>query len=242
MTDLHDLPQETLRRLPKSARAPALQLYAVLLGEIRSGELAPGRVITYAELVSRHRANCVVVSGALQLLRHDGLVETRPRLGTRIVVEGETWAVPGQDEDMPLAVYVEKEMRRRLAGRVYPPDTRIPILALLAEEFGVSVMTVRTGLSPLFDAGFLITKGHKQDGTKVTRRVDRTPRADLLTLAERPADLLGKLYPAWGEAKTLADWSRDKRCAVPYGTLKARIIDHGWPVKRAITTPRRTRP
>lgn len=39
-----------------------------------------------------------------------------------------------------------------------------------------------------------------------------------------------------GETKTIAEWSRDERCAVSPGTFKGRIVQ-GWNMKDAFTTP-----
>lgn len=49
------------------------------------------------------------------------------------------------------------------------------------------------------------------------------------------------LLTAFGETKTLAQWSRDPRCQVKYHTLKCRINKYGWEAERAITTPTRHR-
>ncbi|WP_399932197.1 GntR family transcriptional regulator [Streptomyces kanamyceticus] len=217
-------------------------LYKALRCEIERGDLEPGRVVTYSEICARIAGDpgrfpwngYSVVACALWLLRREGLVETRPRLGTRIIVEGETWAVAGRDASEPLAVHIERVMRHRLADQVYPPNTRIPTLHLLAEEFGVSVKTVRNGLEALFEEGLLLAT---HPGTYVTARTGQVPREKLLCLAERPAARRGMEYVAWGEPKTLADWVRDPRCVVPYRCLKARFLEHKWPLKRAMTTP-----
>lgn len=46
------------------------------------------------------------------------------------------------------------------------------------------------------------------------------------------------LYKAFGEEKTLPEWSRDRRCKVCLATLRTRIWDLRWrSVQRAITLP-----
>lgn len=40
---------------------------------------------------------------------------------------------------------------------------------------------------------------------------------------------------AFGETKTIAEWSRDIRCLVSYTALRARINDRGWNAETAIT-------
>lgn len=44
---------------------------------------------------------------------------------------------------------------------------------------------------------------------------------------------------AFGETKSLAEWAEDKRCAVSYPTLSARIGVYGWDTEQAIVTPAR---
>ncbi len=42
---------------------------------------------------------------------------------------------------------------------------------------------------------------------------------------------------AWGETKTIAQWSKDPRCVVEYHTLRYRLQKAFWPAEKAITTP-----
>lgn len=44
---------------------------------------------------------------------------------------------------------------------------------------------------------------------------------------------------AFGERKTLSQWSRDVRCAVPLSALRARVVIFGWPIELALTKPSR---
>lgn len=44
-----------------------------------------------------------------------------------------------------------------------------------------------------------------------------------------------KKYRYNGEAMTITDWS--KKLGIPYHTLRKRIVDNGWPIEEAITTP-----
>ncbi len=41
---------------------------------------------------------------------------------------------------------------------------------------------------------------------------------------------------AFGETKTLLDWSRDQRCVVSYSALQLRIRKCKWPAEKAIST------
>lgn len=47
---------------------------------------------------------------------------------------------------------------------------------------------------------------------------------------------------AWGETKTVAEWSRDSRCLVSYHTLTARVRKAGMTVEEALTAPLYLRP
>lgn len=44
-----------------------------------------------------------------------------------------------------------------------------------------------------------------------------------------------KIAEAFGEIKTLTEWSKDSRCVVAYGTLRRRIDKFGWPPEEALT-------
>lgn len=44
-----------------------------------------------------------------------------------------------------------------------------------------------------------------------------------------------RLFLAWGEERTVRQWSQDVRCMVTHATLKRRLIDEGWDAERALT-------
>jgi len=46
-----------------------------------------------------------------------------------------------------------------------------------------------------------------------------------------------KFYKAFGESKTLFEWSKDKRCKPSYKMLWQRVEIHGWNIEEAITKP-----
>jgi hypothetical protein len=46
-----------------------------------------------------------------------------------------------------------------------------------------------------------------------------------------------KFYTAFGEKKTLFQWSKDDRCKVSYKMLWQRVEIHGWDIKKAVTKP-----
>jgi len=43
---------------------------------------------------------------------------------------------------------------------------------------------------------------------------------------------------AFGETKTLIEWSEDPRCPVSIHALRLRLDRRGWPAEKAITTPK----
>jgi hypothetical protein len=49
-----------------------------------------------------------------------------------------------------------------------------------------------------------------------------------------PAADRTRLWEAWGEERTCADWARDERCAVGEETLRQRLYRLGWPPEEAI--------
>jgi hypothetical protein len=49
-----------------------------------------------------------------------------------------------------------------------------------------------------------------------------------------------ELFPCYGEAKTILDWTQDARCQVPADTFRQRL-KRGWSVRSAIETSARTR-
>lgn len=47
-----------------------------------------------------------------------------------------------------------------------------------------------------------------------------------------------KLLTAFGETKTMIEWSEDTRCSVSYDTLQCRVSQYGWPIEKAISLPK----
>ncbi|MEW2302126.1 GntR family transcriptional regulator [Streptomyces sp. NPDC006655] len=242
MPDL-ELSDRITQWLPRHGLEHVQRLYQELRDEIERGALPPGHIVTHPELerrvVALRHGAWPVVTCTLRLLATDGLVETRPHLGMRVAVEGETWTVAGRAEREPLGVFVERIVRNRLAEGTYPPHTRIPSRQVLADEFGVSDRTIGTGLQPLVTAGLLVVSDCRKAGIRVSGLVRTTPRADLLRLSGGSTRLCPRStkYPLGEASRTLAEWSRDARCVVSYSVLKARVRGLGWDLTRAMTTP-----
>lgn len=56
------------------------------------------------------------------------------------------------------------------------------------------------------------------------------------TLEQANNKSTNRLITAFGETKTLAEWSRDSRCVICYNALKQRI-NYKWEPEKAITLP-----
>jgi len=178
---LQELPMTISRYLTEPARHRVLLLYTTVRTDITSGALPPGRILTYPDLESRFRPRMTTreVSGALWLLREDGLVETKVGLGTRVRVEGQEWTRP--EAGLTQVVHIEKALRTRLADGIYPVGAPWPARRALAAEFGVSVTTIHKAQAPLFMNGYLASASpHRRAGAQVTDLVARTPREVLL--------------------------------------------------------------
>jgi hypothetical protein len=44
-------------------------------------------------------------------------------------------------------------------------------------------------------------------------------------------------FTAFGETKSVIDWSKDERCIVKESTLRTRVIKHKWSGEKALTAP-----
>jgi hypothetical protein len=49
------------------------------------------------------------------------------------------------------------------------------------------------------------------------------------------------LVDAFGERKTLVEWTEDARCAVTFGVLRNRLVKWKWDAEKAIATPARAK-
>ncbi|WP_405824365.1 GntR family transcriptional regulator [Streptomyces sp. NBC_00838] len=160
------------------------------------------------------------------------MTEARAHIGTRIVLlTGESWS-PASEESH--SRFIEKTVRGRLADGVYAPGSPFPSLRWLAEEFGVSVATVRIGLHPLKKTKILDIVGNR---TFVSGRVLQLDRDSLLECSP-VAHRRGAFLSAHGESKCLNSWAKDPRCAVDFDVLKTRVVVYGWDLERALAQPK----
>src|SRR5579863_10471559 len=73
-------------KLPEAASGLADEAYVVVRERILRGELAIGQVISRRKIAAELGMSFLPVSEALLRLEHDGLLESRPRAGTRVRV------------------------------------------------------------------------------------------------------------------------------------------------------------
>ncbi|MFG3026659.1 GntR family transcriptional regulator [Streptomyces sp. NPDC048254] len=210
-------------------------VHASVTHRVKQGEWPPGHVFTWPQVSEEFGVRIRAVGYAMQLLRYEKVVEARPHIGTRVVLlTGESWSPPGE-ERRSHAHFIEKAVRGRLADDVYRPGSLFPSLSCLAEEFGVSVATVRSGLRALKEANILEAVGNT--GTFVTDRV-RQLNLDALLECSPASRERGEPISACGESKSLHAWSKDPRCVVTFDVLKTRVIIYGWDLKRALESPK----
>jgi DNA-binding transcriptional regulator YhcF (GntR family) len=148
----HQRVTRAARHLSGGQRRRGEHLAVKLRAAIVEGCLAPGFRFSHVEVQQRHQEPPTIVTYALARLQADGLVEVRPRLGYRVAIPYERWSPPG---GVPHAEHIERTLRQRIASGPYRPGLKLPTLDALADEFGVSVSTVRTAMRHLKDDGMV---------------------------------------------------------------------------------------
>ncbi|WP_210581993.1 GntR family transcriptional regulator [Streptomyces sp. GESEQ-4] len=218
----------------------AQQLTRIIRTRIETREWPPGHVFTYPQLAEEfsgmHLVQEVVVR-AVRPLREEGLVETRPGVGMRVVIEGESWRPANGQSDLPHDEYIETVLRERLHKNIYRPGEQFPTIRVLAEEFGVSGATVSKALRALQGQGILEVRN--SNARFVSRALAEIPAEDLLRPPVRRKSG-GKKLPAFGERRTLVEWAWDPRCLVDCSVLRSRY-SVGWDLEKAMQTPKTIR-
>jgi DNA-binding GntR family transcriptional regulator len=215
----------------------------ILRARIADGTWPPGHVFTWPQIIEEFSLHfwdvSYVLSPVLRKMRIDGLIESRPYVGVRVVIEGETWSPPAAYAEMPHDEYIEIVLRERLRDGlkgegIYRPGEQFSPLVDLAEEFGVSPATVRKATTPLKRQKILVLVGTNR--TYVASDLAKFSTDELLkpSVRRRPGRM--KLE-AFGESLTLAEWARHPRCQVDRTVLHTRYVS-GWGLENALTTPK----
>ncbi|MFJ8158404.1 GntR family transcriptional regulator [Streptomyces sp. NPDC094468] len=229
---------------PAFSRVRALreQIDASLRTRISDGTWPPGHRFGRAELAAEFGLSnggvTEALSPVLRALREEGLTESRPNIGLRVTVPGQTWQAPAGYENTPLDEYIEIQLRRRLRdgrhGRgKYRPGAPFPTQDLLADEFGVSAATVRRATKDLAAEGIVVGRTRKYISDKLAQLSDEEIVKEPTRRKPGKAPLV-----AFREWKTLANWVRDERCRVN-GTVLYACYSEGWHLEAALTTPLR---
>ncbi|MEV0472117.1 GntR family transcriptional regulator [Streptomyces prunicolor] len=214
-----------------------------LRARIANGIWPPGHPFSWAQLVEEFSLNLwdvgAILSPVLRGIRLDGLIESRPYIGCRVVIEGGSWSPPAEYADLPHDEYIERILRERLHDGLngkgfYRPGEQFPPLAHLAEEFGVSPATVRKATNPLKHQTILVLVGTNR--TYVALDLAKFSTEELLTPSGRRKPGRTKLE-AFGELHTLAEWSRHHRCRVDLKVLYSRY-EKGWDLEKALAKPK----
>ncbi|MBT2412078.1 GntR family transcriptional regulator [Streptomyces sp. ISL-12] len=223
--------------LADTRREQARQLTNILRRRIETREWPPGHTFSHAELVNEFslgiHAICKVAVPAVRTLREEGLLESRPRLGIRIRIEGESWNADDEHPGIPHDVHIEKILREHLHRGIYRPGEQFPPIFVLAEEFGVSAATIRKALRPMQKQGLLEVRNTNK--RYVSAAVVDVSSEELLHIPPRRNPGKAKLL-AFGEKRSLAEWAKDSRCTVSYKVLYSRYY-LGWDLEKALRTP-----
>jgi DNA-binding GntR family transcriptional regulator len=119
-----------------------------------------------------------VAAEAIKLLKAEGIVETRRRVGSRPKAAGRGWASP---DGVPQRVHIARTIKNRIDTGAYPSGALLPKLEALAREFDVSPTVTSEALRPLKEDGLLRNRAFK--GIVVTGKQDHSPVA-----SDQPTD------------------------------------------------------
>lgn len=230
----------TKKPIPAHLRARSEQIDASLRSRISHGTWPAGHRFSWHGLTEEFELSGwdvgQVLSPVLRAMRNEGLIESRPYIGMRVAVPGETWKVPPEYGAMPLDEYMEVQLRKRLRdGRdgkgTYRPGEPFPTLDDLAEEFGVSVSTAVKATRALKAEGLIVGTTKKQ----IANKLAGLPDEEIIKKPTRRKPGKSRLL-AFGEWKTFNAWTHDSRCQVTGKVLHSRYV-LGWHLEKALTTP-----
>ncbi|MEU8868642.1 GntR family transcriptional regulator [Streptomyces umbrinus] len=175
---MRDDPKDVPRRVREVRVHPSEKFAATLRKEIADGTWALGAVRRSGDLGRRFGTTPHMISTTVQLLREEGLVETRAGGGGGIAPCGTT---PSRWQQVAHRDNIGNTVRQRISDGIYRVGQLLPSVALLGKEFGVATSTISLALRPLKDEGILSNAGPTaQYGTVVATRIpsDSCPQPD----------------------------------------------------------------
>jgi DNA-binding FadR family transcriptional regulator len=221
----------------------AVRIDTTLRTRIENGTWPPGHTFSWPQLAEEFSLTNTevtrILAPVLRGMRLDGLIESRRYVGVRVVVEGKPWSPPPGYSNLPHDEYIETILRKRLKDGLrkeglYRPGEQFTPLADLAEEFGVSIATIRKAVKPLKQQGILVLVNTNR--THISPDLAQFTDEELLRPPARRKPGKTKLR-AFGESRPLAEWARDPRCKVTHRVLFTRYVS-GWDLETALTAPR----
>lgn len=232
--------KSTRRLRPAPVHEQSKQLTKILNTRISEQIWPPGHQFTWPQIAAEFGLDqylvTAVLAPALRTLREAGTIETRPGVGSRVAVPGESWQP--DEPPGPRYAYVEAMLRRRLAAGFYRPNSQFPSYVILAEELAVAHTTVKAACRGLTEQKILIIRFGNT--TYVSPHLHEFSEEELLTPRKRRSAGLREPLSAFGEEKTLAEWAADGRCQVTHDRLYSRYVVLGWPLEKALGLRSRT--
>lgn len=134
---LHDV---VAKKLPGST--PAEKTAADLRNRIETGAWQPGENITQKNLVGWYEISIVSAQMALEMLCADGLIRSRPGIGSTPIGSGPPHGISH-------TAHIARIVRDRIADRTYPSGSFLPQTSVFIAEFGVSRVVIQNALRSL---------------------------------------------------------------------------------------------
>ncbi|MEU2354419.1 GntR family transcriptional regulator [Streptomyces misionensis] len=151
-------------KLQRGKPQNAQELAARMRERIEDGRWASDQLYTKSQLAGLFDVAQETVKTALAILRHEGLVETRSKIGTRPKIANRSW---NPADDMSRSAYITHTLRARITEGAYPAGETLPSQLELTREFEVTRSVIQYALEPLKSDG-LITRSPSNNRFVVT--------------------------------------------------------------------------
>lgn len=135
------------------SRGTYRQIAHNLRQRIVAGDLSPGEMLpSEFQLVELYGASRGTIRSALALLAEEGVIESMPGRGRRVVL--------GETGINPVAAYerIAADLRLRLRAGEFAQGASLPSEAQLSTEHGVSRNTVRRAIRQLVEEGLIVVR------------------------------------------------------------------------------------